>query len=367
MRLVLLLLLLPSVVMAEVPGVTLSYKDKAATIQLQSRQLVVGDDFVAVLSERPMVYRFDGKLIHELSTPVPNGFAFAGGHAYVAHMLGMTIFETEGWTESKQRAKPISALAATPDGRMIFARSEGLPGEIAYYIRDPKTGKLSPGKSFVESELTLARQRVAYKRAGKDIKVAPEATRIDNLVAPMDMTFSVDGKYLFVPCVGSYSLIVFERDKDDWQHAITISELRMDQKKVGVSMCRTVAMRGNDIFVGGLSQLGWLTFDGKVLSGKKYWTDDSNAAPGLNVLPFIEDASSLAVSKNGKYLFVPSRDTGSVAVMQIGKDDLTLIGMVTDSAAGAKMLEIAASGDKLFAVSSTNRLLIYDLDDRFTK
>jgi hypothetical protein len=74
----------------------------------------------------------------------------------------------------------------------------------------------------------------------------------------------------------------------------------------------------------------------------------------------------MAATANGKYLFVAGEDDGGVTVLKILKDDVELVGKV-DTSPGARALEVAVVGNKLFAKSTRSQLLIYDLDESFTK
>lgn len=370
--LVLAFLLVPSIVAAQVKGVSLVYKhDPPAAPQSVRPGLSVGKDVVAVYPDIdknwcPQLLTFSGRLLSIPETNATNSMAFAGEHLYVADTDGVHVFDKGGKKKIqtlKQQAE-LTYLTATPDGTTIFAVHHHAPASIIVYARDGKTGKLTQTQIFQTDDagLTLARA----SGLPKPIVVDPAAVRVPKFDGAAG-TFT-DGKRLIVACTYSNSVVVFAKTSKGWQHVQSLEEDKTGLNPNGLAMCQAVTMSASgDVFVGGMTRLCWLRLAGETLEPVKWWTDDSE--PGVTPevsQEFVKDVRSVAASKNGKYLFVASTDAEGVTVYKVG-ETLEPVGTLKDSVAGSKTFDVAVVDDKLFAKTSDCQLLIYDLNATFTK
>jgi hypothetical protein len=235
------------------------------------------------------------------------------------------------------------------------------------------TGKLTKAKQVFQADGNgILQWKKIYAERGWTLPIEKGAVQVKNWSDPTDMKVSADGNYLFFS-LATMGVGVFGRDAAGWKVIETLIDNEGGVLKgYGLHSSRSVEASGKNVFVGGLGRLSWFTFNGKKLSIKKFYVDDSEP-PGHtfeNVVPYIDTVISLAASKNGKYLFVVGSDGGAFTVLKVGDDDLELVGQVNDSPAGAKMLEVQLSkkdGNRLYAKTTSSQLLVYDLDETFTK
>lgn len=370
-RLLLLsLLFLPSLAAAQVEGVSLVFKhDVSVTQQSPSvGQLSAGHELVAVYpdqtNKRLELFGFDGTRVPAPEVVSVNSVAFAGKHLYVGDADGIEVFDRAGQKVQSLTGERLDEmfLTAAPDGKTIFGMNGHAPGSITIYARDDQTGKLTQTQVFQTDEAGLALARASKRKLIID-KLAIRVPKFDGLSC-----MATDGKRLFVACSYSNSIVVFAKSSKGWQHLQSVTEY-IGREKNGLMMCRSVAFHDGDVFVGGIKRLNRLRIVGEELEPIDWWVDDvDRIVRPDHVLPCLENAHSLAISKNGKYLFIGSTERPGVTVFKIG-DILEEMGTLKDSPAGAKALDVAVSpdGTKLFSKTTTCHLLIYDLDSRFTE
>lgn len=390
--LVLFVALLPGVALGQVKGIKLVYKDDALILQQQSNagQLAVGKEVVASFPDmaakpntvvmgnvtanaavgRPTLFKFNGTIVSVMDQVVAaHAAVFIDDYLYVATGgFGFNVLKDGETIQniSGPRMNDIMRLAATPDGSQVLALHSFAPAALTVYDRDPKTGKLTKGQVFQSDEPSMAEAKRSYARMPDRIgKIEKGAVRVPNFGMAQDLKVSPDGKFAAVACYDA-SVVVFSRDKQ-WKVADSVKDNVGGIHKYGVMMSNAVAASNDAVFVGGIKRLSWFTWDGK-LHFKTFYVDDSEP-PGheFETVPYLDHVSSLAVSENGKYLFVAANDDGAFTVLKIGDDDLELVGRVNDSPDDAKMVEVAVGGGKLFAKTTKSQLLIYDLDGTFTK
>lgn len=381
--LVLSMLIVPSLATAQVPGIKLVNKDAPLekTEAITSGQIVVGKDLVATFtnetSGRPSLFGFDGSL----HTSLPRMLAchsgvFAGEHLYLATgVFGLNALETKSWQTvqniSGPRMNGIGKLAATPEGKQVLTMHGWPLPTLTVYDRDAKTGKLTKSQVFQADDASLAEAKIAQEKSPPgaiDLTIDKKAVRVPNFSHVGNMEVSADGKFLFVVNY-AMSVSVFDKDEQGWKYLCTLADNVDGRHRWGLQFCLSALPVGEHVFVGGIRRLAMLDFDGKKLTSKgKFWVDDSEpAGHQYETVPYLDMVLSLAASPNGKYLFVAAADDGGLTVLKIVKDDLELVGRINDSPAGSKMLEVHCQGNRLFAKTTNNPLLIYDLDETFTK
>jgi WD40 repeat protein len=372
--------LLPVVAAGQVPGVELVYKDATVLAQpqpVQAGQIVVGDKLVGIFHAqnqgRLTFYHFDGSPDAPILDPAFVRCAVAvdqdlymGTSAYGFNVLrdGAVIQNISG-----PRMNEVDKLAVTPDGRTIVMLQALVP-TLSFWDRDPKTGKITKtGQVFQADDAGLVNIKGSYERRGKPVPIEKGAVRVADWGDPYDMRISADGNLIFFPVI-SQACAVFSRDGKGWKHLATLRDALDGFHKYGMSINMSLAQHGEDVFVGGIKRLAWLKFDGKKLTSKRFFVDDSEP-PGheYETVPYFDQVTGLTISKNGKYLFSAGGDVGGgITVLKIGKDDLELVGKTKESP-GDVMIEVELSrdGKHLFANSRSCLLMIYDLDATFTK
>lgn len=373
--LILTLLLAPSMAAAEIEGISLVFKhDALAPLKEAMPGLSVGSHIVAVYPDVNtnwglQCFQFDGTKMPAPQTSAAHSVAFAGEHLYVGNDAGIEVFDKDGRKiQSLPQGMHRAHLAATPDGRTIFATQNPAPSSLVVFARDETTGKLTQKQLFQTDDDGLRLAKVV-KRGGP-ISIDPAAIRVPLFVGAGKKC--TDEKRLFVACNYSHSLAVFVRTGKGWEHIQSLAGSVGGKVTNGMMMCQSVAASAQgDVFVGGVKSLSWLRLRGERLELVKSWWDDSDAAAVKpdSVLPFLENVQTLALSKNGKFLFLGSPDAAGIVVCKLVDDSLAFLGMLKDSPAGAKTLDVALSqdGKKLFAKTTTCHLLIYDLDESFTE
>jgi hypothetical protein len=378
-RLMLLALLLaPSFAPAQVTGVMLAHQDKTLLTRQgpTAGQIAVGKDVIAVYPDssdnRPNLFKFDGSPIRSLRFDA-HAATFAGKELCIANINGMHVLEPQDSREvdllEDARLNSTAQLVATANGDTVFARTLGAVQTIEILKRDD-TGKFKLLQTIAPDEDVLAPLRARYAKAGRaDLVVAPQgATRVPAMATIYYLAVTPDGTHLFAAT--SNSLLVFDKHGKQWRHAQTLAATDRGRLLNGLMRptCIVLGSEG-DVFVGGMKRLSRLNFDGKTITSRKWWIDDTeNPAFGANVLPFLEHVFSLALSANGKFLFVASKDGAGIAVMDVSDDDEKLFGFVPDPAGGTPLdVVLSPDGKKLFAKTTKCQLLVYDLDATFTK
>jgi hypothetical protein len=377
--LLLALLLAPSLATAQVKGIKLVSADaspQGAAVP-QFSEVAVGEKHVAVFPTarqgRINLFDLDGKLQKQLFDPPVNRSAvWCDEHLYAASGLqGLNVLDKDGVVIQNiggPRMNEIFKLAASPDGKTIFVLHHQI-ATLTFYDRDPKTGKLTRDKQVLQTDNGgIIPWKKLYEGRGLKLPIEKGAVQVKNWPDPSDMKVSADGNFLFFPLL-TMGVGVFGKDANGWKVVETLIDNQGGiLQGFGLHLSRSVEPVGKNVFVGGLKRLSWFTFDGKKMSIKKYWVDDSDPAGHDHVLPFIDTVVSLASSKNGEYLFLVGDEDGAFTVLKIG-DDLELVGKVNDSPPGAKMLEVQMSkdGNRLYAKTTSSQLLVYDLDATFTK
>jgi WD40 repeat protein len=374
------LLLVPSLAAGQVPGVKLVHKDATASPRAQNIQagrIFVGAKTVGIAPQstfgRMNFYNFDGTPDMQMLEPRLVGAAvLVDEDVYAAtSMFGLNVVRGGEVIQniSGPRMNEVVKVAVTPDGKTVVML-QGLLATLSFWDRDPKTGKITKtGQVFQPDDEGIANIRGSYERRGKPVPVEKGAVRLPHFGDPYDMRVSEDGKFIFF-VVNSQACVVFGRDGKRWKQVATLRDALDGFHKYGMSINLSLAQHDENVFVGGIRRLTWLTFDGKKLAFKKFWVDDSEP-PGheYETVPYLDQVTGLAVSKNGKYLFLAGGDDGEVTVLKIGKDDLELVGKTKGAPADDVLIEVELSrdGKHLFANSRKCLLMIYDLDATFTK
>jgi len=380
MRLIAILLLLPSVAGAQVEGVSLAYKREGLATQPGAISLRVGPNVVGFSRDEAgycRVVAFDGTYLPAPKIMGERAVAFCGEHIYMVDQGAIHAFDKAGketQTLTGDRLNEAS-FVATLDGTTLFAANRFAPAGITVYARDADTGELKKTQVFQTDEEGLEAAKIVMKAKKKPIVIDPAAVRVPKFDGLAGMC--TDGKRLLVACQDSHSVVLFAKTAKGWEHLQSLPQenkaLRMPlrMKQNGLLMCEAITQAAGEVFVSGHKRLSRLRLKGETLESVGFLVDDSDPVASeygpAFLLPFLEGIHSLALSKNGKYLFVGTSEAEGILVCKVGVG-LEVLGTLKDSPS-AKHQQVATSpdGKKLFCTTTTAHLLIYDLDDRFTK
>jgi len=131
-----------------------------------------------------------------------------------------------------------------------------------------------------------------------------------NLVNPQKIVLSEDGLYLYVASAGSDSIIVFKRSKDGFSclQSITPSEVSSGLKGVG---SLAISKNGKYLFAGGENDIGLLVFkivNSGALEFEQHFTAENDK---------VRSISSINLSSDGKYLVVTSSKDDEVHILKL--------------------------------------------------
>jgi len=334
-------------------------------------------------SSEPRIYTYDGELRKELPYNVIWNAEFIDDRLYLVSALdGVICLGTDDWREltrlRMKQPKRITFSARSTDGKQIVLARRWVPDAIEFYDRNAETGDLTRTELFQPVDELLAEAReMAGDLPGSQFDVDPEAVRLPHLRGIAGMTFNGErNDSFFVYC--KRALFAFSYKNGKWQHVDTVWDQNgkvIQNGLMGLAHC--VTARENQIFVGATNCLAWYSFDGRELRKVQWWVDDSAGFQNQPRFPFLDRVFALAISANGRYLFLgagpteenPNADLSSIHVLEIGTRDLKPVGSIDAGGAGSHVVNVKLSpdGKHLCAQTTDCQLLIYDLDERFWK
>lgn len=219
------------------------------------------------------------------------------------------------------------------DGSVLANRVEGgelgLGGAVGLALSGDNT--LLAVTGFDEHMLTLYNRTTDGELELSQILRGGD-TWIPQLVNPQVVKFSPDGHYIYVACAGGDAIVVFNRVETkagDTEYALlqTVTDEEVEGGLKGAGSL-AVSPDGKRLFVAGEADTGVIVLrrgsDGRLRLESKLLTTDqvisSLAIDSSIVANVLQGISSLQLSKDGQYLLVTLAKQDSLSVLKLDRD-----------------------------------------------
>lgn len=233
-------------------------------------------------------------------------------------------------------------VVVSPDGKNVYTAIGYQRNTVAVYQRDPVTGKPS-----------------------YDSKVTEGDGGITDMGYPYDVDITPDGKFLYVPCQASNSLLWFSRNTANGKIQYVSKLVDGVNGADGLATARNVDVSpdGRFLYLVASSDNAVSAYARDTVTGNL--TRVSLIKQGEGGADCLEDAHWVEVSPDGKFVYVSSQLLGGISwFARNGQDGtLTYKGCTKGVAPGSRGLAMHPSGAWIFVCASwANQILWFARD-----
>ena len=236
-------------------------------------------------------------------------------------------------------------VVVSPDGKNVYTAIGYQRNSVAVYQRDPVTGKPT-----------------------YDSKITEGDGGITDMTYPYDVDITPDGKFLYVPCQASSSLLWFSRNTANGKITYVGKLVDGVNGADGLGTARNVDLSpdGKFLYLAASSDNAVSAYARDTVTGNL--TRVSLIKQGDGGADCVEDAYWVEVSPDGKFVYVSSQSLSGISwfARDAQTGALTYKGCVKGVVSGSRGLAMHPSGKWIFASGSWGNLVVWFTRDAVT-
>ncbi|WP_281558099.1 beta-propeller fold lactonase family protein [Thalassomonas sp. RHCl1] len=228
-------------------------------------------------------------------------------------------------TDNKQlfitgyKSNAVSVFDITPDEKVVFRRFITTGMASAGGLGNPTGLALSPSNEelfvlgFDEHKLTIFNRDKNGNLSAKQL-LQHGMNGVDQFLNPQKIVVSPDGKFLYIACSGSHSLVVFRKAENDryvFLQAITNKEVDGGLKGAGSLV---ISSDGALIYAAGEADTGLVLFQKQIDGKLKLISRLPNKGKPIDNLNGI---SSINLSPDGRHLLLTATESDALFVFEV--------------------------------------------------
>lgn len=229
-------------------------------------------------------------------------------------------------------------VVVSPDGKNIYTAVGYQRNSVCVYQRDPVTGKPT-----------------------YDSKVTEGDGGITDMGYPYDVDVTPDGKFLYVPCQASNSLLWFSRNTSNGKIAYVGKLVDGVNGADGLGTARNVDLSpdGKFLYLASSSDNAVSAYARDTVTGNL--TRVSLIKQGDGGADGVEDAYWVEVSPDGKFVYVSSQSLGGISWFSRNEQTgaITYTGCIKGVVSGSRGLAMHPTGKWIFACASWGNLVVW--------
>lgn len=331
------------------------------------------------------------------------GISPDGGHVYVADVDSTASFSRNAGSgaltllQMQTSANDLDGavgIATSPDGKHVYVTGY-LDDAVTKFNRDPATGKLTWPSAYSGSELDGA-VGVALDTEGENVYVAScdegavvtferdassgglsrtQTLALSGLGCARSIAVSPGDEHVYVASSGDDTVLIFDRSAVDGKLSYlgTVEDDTFGVDGLDGAYSVIVSPGGENVYVASYYDDAVAHFDRNADGSLSYQSDDL-WKDGTGLALYLDGANGLAISPDGKFVYVASRVDDSVTVFRrlSVSGNLQFVNAYRDGVGGvdglngARAVAVSPDGNQVYVASQNDHALaVFDRDETF--